>query len=154
MKTKIVFVLGGVFSGIGKGIISSSIGKLFKNSGLRVSMQKHDPYLNVDCGLLNPVEHGEVFVTKDGLETDLDLGNYERFLHQKMSHISSITAGKIYQELLNEERNQKYQGKTINIYDVANKVKEKIFAIAKQENSDCLVVELGGTLGEIGRAHV
>lgn len=111
-------------------------------------MQKHDPYLNVDCGLLNPVEHGEVFVTKDGLETDLDLGNYERFLHQKMSHISSITAGKIYQELLNEERNQKYQGKTINIYDVASKVKEKIFAIAKQENSDCLVVELGGTLGD------
>ena len=148
LKSKIVFVLGGVFSGIGKGIISSSIGKLLKNNGLKVSIQKHDPYLNVDCGLLSPIEHGEVFVTKDGLETDLDLGNYERFLNQEMSTISSITAGQIYQELLQEERNRKYQGKTINIFDVANKIREKILNIIDQEESDCLVVELGGTLGD------
>lgn len=148
IKTKIIFVIGGVFSGIGKGIISGSIGKLFKHSDLSVSMQKHDPYLNVDCGLLSPFEHGEVFVTKDGLETDLDLGNYERFLSQKMSAISSITAGQIYQELLSEERNRKYQGKTINIYHVAQKIREKILLIAQQEKKDCLVVEFGGTLGD------
>ena len=148
MKAKIIFVLGGVFSGIGKGIISSTIGKLFKQNGLKVSMQKHDPYLNVDCGLLSPIEHGEVFVTHDGLETDLDLGNYERFLHQKMSVFSSITAGQIYQKLLQKERNREYQGKTINIYDVANKIKQEIFDLVEHENSDCIVVELGGTLGD------
>ena len=145
---KIVFVLGGVFSGIGKGIVASSIGKLLKHNSLKVSMQKYDPYLNVDCGLLSPFEHGEVFVTHDGLETDLDLGSYERFLNQKMSSLSSVTSGKLYQELLQEERQHKYRGRTINIYDVANKIKNKIFALLKKEKSDCLVVELGGTIGD------
>lgn len=148
IDTKIIFVLGGLFSGIGKGIVASSVAKLFKLNGLKVSMQKQDPYLNIDCGLMSPKEHGEVFITKDGLETDLDLGNYERFLNQTFTNLSSVTSGQIYQEILSNERQGFYKGKTINIYDVSEKIQSKIFNIIDKEQCDCLVVELGGTIGD------
>ncbi len=147
-NTKIIFVLGGLFSGIGKGVVASSLAKLLKLNQLKVSVQKQDPYLNVDCHLMNPAEHGEVFVTKDGLEADLDLGNYERFLNQKITRLSSVTSGQIYQSVLKKERNQKYAGKTVNIYDVSQEIQQKIFNIIDQEKPDCLVVELGGTIGD------
>ena len=149
MKTKYIFVTGGVVSGLGKGITAASIGRLLKNRGYKVVNQKFDPYINVDPGTMSPYEHGEVFVTDDGAETDLDLGHYERFTDESLSKNSSITMGKIYQEVIDRERRGDYLGKTVQVIPhVTNVIKEKIYAF---ENTDVNIVisELGGTVGDI-----
>ena len=149
MKTKYIFVTGGVVSGLGKGITAASLGRLLKNRGYKVVNQKFDPYINVDPGTMSPYEHGEVFVTDDGAETDLDLGHYERFTDENLTKNSSITMGKIYQEVLNRERRGDYLGKTVQVIPhITNAIKEKIYAF---ENTDVDVVisELGGTVGDI-----
>ncbi|MBP3256012.1 MAG: CTP synthase [Clostridia bacterium] len=149
MKTKYIFVTGGVVSGLGKGITAASLGRLLKNRGYKVVNQKFDPYINVDPGTMSPYEHGEVFVTDDGAETDLDLGHYERFTDESLSKNSSITMGKIYQEVLDRERRGDYLGKTVQVIPhITNAIKEKIYAF---ENTDVDVVisELGGTVGDL-----
>ncbi len=149
MNTKYVFITGGVVSGLGKGITASSLGRLLKNRGYKVVNQKFDPYINVDPGTMSPYEHGEVFVTDDGAETDLDLGHYERFTDVNLTRNSSITSGKIYQTVINKERNGDYLGKTVQVIPhVTNEIKDKIYSF---ENSDVDVVitELGGTVGDI-----
>lgn len=149
MSTKYVFITGGVVSGLGKGITASSLGRLLKNRGYKVVNQKFDPYINVDPGTMSPYEHGEVFVTDDGAETDLDLGHYERFTDVNLSRNCSITSGKIYQNVINKERRGDYLGKTVQVIPhVTNEIKEKIYSF---ENSDVDVVitELGGTVGDI-----
>ena len=149
MNTKYIFITGGVVSGLGKGITASSLGRLLKNRGYKVVNQKFDPYINVDPGTMSPYEHGEVFVTDDGAETDLDLGHYERFTDENLSRNCSITSGKIYQNVLNKERRGDYLGKTVQVIPhITNEIKEKIYSF---ENSDVDVVitELGGTVGDI-----
>ena len=147
--TKYVFVTGGVVSGLGKGITAASLGRLLKNRGYKVINQKFDPYINVDPGTMSPYEHGEVFVTDDGAETDLDLGHYERFTDVNLNKNCSVTSGKIYQSVINKERNGDYLGKTVQVIPhVTNEIKENIYSF---ENSDVDVVitELGGTVGDI-----
>lgn len=145
--TKYIFVTGGVISGVGKGITAASIGALLKSRGLRVSMQKCDPYLNVDAGTLNPAEHGECWVTPDGAETDLDLGHYERFLDEEMSRKSITLSGSLLKELIENERSGKYLGKTVQLVPhLTNAIQEKIEAAG--EGSDVHIVELGGTVGD------
>ncbi len=149
MSTKYVFITGGVVSGLGKGITASSLGRLLKNRGYKVVNQKFDPYINVDPGTMSPYEHGEVFVTDDGAETDLDLGHYERFTDVNLTRNCSVTSGKIYQNVINKERRGDYLGKTVQVIPhVTNEIKEKIYSF---ENSDVDVVitELGGTVGDI-----
>ncbi|MSR89723.1 CTP synthase [Patescibacteria group bacterium] len=146
-KTKYIFVTGGVISGIGKGITAASIGKLISARGLKVTMQKCDPYLNMDAGTLNPSEHGEVFVTKDGGETDLDLGHYERFIDTELTRKSSTMSGKIYSKVLSDERKGMYLGKTIQIIPhITNEIMNQI--IASGEGSDVHIAEVGGTVGD------
>ena len=129
MNTKYIFVTGGVVSGLGKGITAASLGRLLKNRGYKVTIQKFDPYLNVDPGTMSPYEHGEVFVTEDGAETALDLGHYERFIDENLTKDSSITMGKIYLEVLEKEREGEYLGKTVQVIPhVTNKIKEKIYS--------------------------
>ncbi len=145
---KIVFITGGVVSSLGKGIIASSLARLMEDGGVNVGMMKCDPYLNIDPGTMSPIEHGEVFVTTDGGEADLDLGHYERFLGKDLTKGSSLTSGKIYQEVLLRERRGDYNGKTVQVVPhVTNLIKEKIFEVA--ENYDVLVVEIGGSVGDI-----
>lgn len=145
--TKFVFVTGGVLSGLGKGITAASLGNLFKARGLKVNIQKCDPYLNVDAGTLNPAEHGECFVTKDGAETDLDLGHYERFLDQELTQSSSLMSGRILQRVIEDERKGKYLGKTVQfIPHVTNAIQEEI--LTASEGFDIHVVEIGGTIGD------
>lgn len=145
--TKYIFVTGGVISGVGKGITAASIGALLKSRGLRVSMQKCDPYLNVDAGTLNPAEHGECWVTPDGAETDLDLGHYERFLDEEMSRKSITLSGSLLKELIENERSGKYLGKTVQLVPhLTNAIQEKIEAAGS--GSDIHIVELGGTVGD------
>ena len=149
MNTKYVFVTGGVVSGLGKGITAASLGRLLKNRGYKITIQKFDPYINVDPGTMSPYEHGEVFVTDDGAETDLDLGHYERFIDENLTKNSSITSGRIYQSVINKERRGDYLGKTVQVIPhITNEIKEKIYSF---ENSDIDVVitELGGTVGDI-----
>lgn len=149
MGTKYIFVTGGVVSGLGKGITAASLGRLLKNRGYKVINQKFDPYINVDPGTMSPYEHGEVFVTDDGAETDLDLGHYERFTDVNLNKNCSVTSGKIYQSVINKERNGDYLGKTVQVIPhVTNEIKENIYSF---ENSDVDVVitELGGTVGDI-----
>ena len=149
MNTKYVFITGGVVSGLGKGITAASLGRLLKNRGYKITIQKFDPYLNVDPGTMSPYEHGEVFVTDDGAETDLDLGHYERFIDENLTKNSSITSGRIYQSVINKERRGDYLGKTVQVIPhITNEIKEKIYSF---ENSDIDVVitELGGTVGDI-----
>ena len=149
MNTKYVFVTGGVVSGLGKGLTAASLGRLLKNRGYKVVNQKFDPYINVDPGTMSPYEHGEVFVTDDGAETDLDLGHYERFTDVNLTQNSSVTSGKIYQNVINKERNGDYLGKTVQVIPhVTNEIKDRIYSF---ENSDVDVVitELGGTVGDI-----
>jgi len=149
MKTKYIFVTGGVVSGLGKGITAASLGRLLKNRGYKVVNQKFDPYINVDPGTMSPYEHGEVFVTDDGAETDLDLGHYERFTDENLSKNSSITMGKIYQEVLDKERRGDYLGKTVQVIPhVTNAIKEKIYAF-ENTDVDIVITELGGTVGDI-----
>jgi len=147
-QTKYIFVTGGVLSSLGKGITAASIGTLLKHSGLRVAVLKLDPYINVDPGTMSPLEHGEVFVTKDGAETDLDLGHYERFLDTALTQNNNFTTGQIYKTVIENERKGKYLGKTIQIVPhITNEIKERI--IKAGEGKDVLIVELGGTTGDM-----
>ena len=149
MNTKYIFVTGGVVSGLGKGITAASLGRLLKNRGYKVTIQKFDPYINVDPGTMNPYEHGEVFVTDDGAETDLDLGHYERFIDENLTKNSSVTMGQIYSNVIEKERRGDYLGKTVQVIPhITNEIKEKIY---KFENTDIDVVitEIGGTVGDI-----
>ena len=149
MKTKYIFITGGVVSGLGKGITAASLGRLLKNRGYKVVNQKFDPYIHVDPGTMSPYEHGEVFVTEDGAETDLDLGHYERFTDENLTKNSSITMGKIYQEVLNRERRGDYLGKTVQVIPhITNAIKEKIYAF-ENTDVDIVISELGGTVGDI-----
>ena len=128
MNTKYIFVTGGVVSGLGKGITAASLGRLLKNRGYKVTIQKFDPYINVDPGTMNPCEHGEVFVTDDGAETDLDLGHYERFIDESLTKNSSITTGRIYSEVIERERKGDYLGKTVQVVPhITNAIKEKVY---------------------------
>ncbi|WP_297193429.1 CTP synthase [uncultured Campylobacter sp.] len=147
-QTKYIFVTGGVLSSLGKGIAAASIGTLLKNSGLNVSILKADPYINVDPGTMSPFEHGEVFVTEDGAETDLDLGHYERFLDENLSQLNNFTTGKVYQTVIEKERRGDYLGKTIQVIPhIVNEIKDRIKNAAL--NKDVLIVEIGGTVGDI-----
>ncbi|MDD2888889.1 MAG: CTP synthase [Aliarcobacter sp.] len=146
--TKFIFVTGGVLSSLGKGITSASIATILKQSGFKVSMLKIDPYLNVDPGTMSPLEHGEVFVTADGAETDLDLGNYERFIDKTLTKINSFTTGQVYQSVIKREREGGYLGKTIQVIPhVVDEIKERIYAAA--DDNEFLIIELGGTVGDI-----
>ncbi|WP_146146874.1 CTP synthase, partial [Mycoplasma mycoides] len=147
---KFIFVTGGVVSGLGKGITASSIGALLKASGLKVFMQKFDPYLNVDPGTMSPYQHGEVFVTKDGGETDLDLGHYERFIDEELTKLSSTTSGKIYLSVIQGERKGVNSGKTIQVVPhITDAIKQKVYQAAKQSQADVIISEIGGTVGDI-----
>lgn len=149
MKTKYIFVTGGVVSGLGKGITAASLGRLLKNRGYKVVNQKFDPYINIDPGTMSPYEHGEVFVTEDGAETDLDLGHYERFTDESLTKNSSVTMGKIYQEVIERERRGDYLGKTVQVIPhVTNAIKEKIYSF-EDKNVDIVITEIGGTVGDI-----
>ncbi len=148
MNTKYVFITGGVVSGLGKGITASSLGRLLKNRGYKVINQKFDPYINVDPGTMSPYEHGEVFVTEDGAETDLDLGHYERFTDVNLNKNCSVSSGKIYQSVLNKERRGDYLGKTVQVIPhITNEIKENIYSFEGQ--TDIVITELGGTIGDI-----
>lgn len=148
--TKFVFVTGGVVSSIGKGIVAASLGRLLKSRDYSVSILKLDPYINVDPGTMSPFQHGEVFVTRDGAETDLDLGHYERFTDTSMSRLNSVTTGSIYQAVLNKERRGDYMGGTVQVIPhITNEIKERILRVAKDTNPDVVIVEIGGTVGDI-----
>ncbi|AHI54221.1 CTP synthetase [Spiroplasma sabaudiense Ar-1343] len=147
--TKYIFVTGGVVSGLGKGITGSSLGVLLKNSGLKVFMQKFDPYLNVDPGTMSPYQHGEVYVTEDGAETDLDLGHYERFIDENLTRNSSVTSGRIYLSVLEAERRGDWDGKTVQVIPhITDEIKKKVYA-AKNSGADVVITEIGGTVGDI-----
>ena len=147
MNTKYVFVTGGVVSGLGKGITAASLGRLLKNRGYKVTIQKFDPYINVDPGTMSPYEHGEVFVTDDGAETDLDLGHYERFIDESLTENSSVTMGKIYSSVIEKERRGDYLGKTVQVIPhITNEIKEKIYSF---KDTDIVITEVGGTVGDI-----
>ena len=149
MSTKYVFVTGGVVSGLGKGITAASLGRLLKNRGYKVTIQKFDPYINVDPGTMSPYEHGEVFVTDDGAETDLDLGHYERFIDENLTQNSSITSGKIYQSVINRERRGDYLGKTVQVIPhITNEIKKNIYSF-EEKGMDVVITEIGGTVGDI-----
>ncbi len=149
METKFIFITGGVLSGLGKGITAASLGRLLKNRGYKVANQKLDPYINIDPGTMSPYEHGEVFVTDDGAETDLDLGHYERFTDENLTANSSITSGKIYLNVIEKERRGDYLGKTVQVIPhVTNEIKEKIYSFEKQD-VDIVITEIGGTVGDI-----
>src|SRR3989440_5675902 len=147
---KYIFVTGGVASSVGKGITVSSIGRLLKSRGLHVSVQKLDPYINVDPGTMSPYQHGEVFVTDDGAETDLDLGHYERFIDENLSRLSNVTTGQIYSAVIGRERRGDFLGGTIQaVPHVANEIKERIERVARQTNAEVIIAEVGGTVGDI-----
>jgi CTP synthase len=148
--TKFIFVTGGVSSSLGKGITSASLGRLFKSRGLRITMQKLDPYINVDPGTMNPFEHGEVFVLDDGAETDLDLGHYERFTDESLHRGSNVTTGAVYQAVIAKERRGEYLGKTVQVIPhITDEIKSRIRGIAEQTGAELVVVEIGGTVGDI-----
>ena len=148
--TKYVFVTGGVCSGLGKGITASSIALLLKAKGYKVFMQKFDPYMNVDPGTMSPIQHGEVFVTADGCETDLDLGHYERFIDEELNYTSNITNGKVYSSVIEKERRGDYLGATIQIVPhISNEIKNKIYEAGKSSGADIVITEIGGTVGDI-----
>ena len=148
--TKYVFVTGGVVSSLGKGITASSLGRLLKNSGLKVTMQKFDPYINIDPGTMSPYQHGEVYVTDDGTEADLDLGHYERIVDVRTSKYSNVTTGKIYQEVLEKERRGDYNGATVQVIPhITDMIKKKIMRAALTTDSDVIISEIGGTVGDM-----
>ena len=147
---KYVFVTGGVVSGLGKGITAASLGRLLKSRGYKVTMQKFDPYLNIDPGTMNPIQHGEVFVTDDGTETDLDLGHYERFIDESLDHNSNVTSGKIYWSVLNKERRGDYGGGTVQVIPhVTNEIKSRFYVGAGDADDTIAIIEVGGTVGDI-----
>ena len=149
-KTKYIFVTGGVVSGLGKGITAASLGRLLKARGLKVASQKLDPYINVDPGTMSPYQHGEVYVTEDGAETDLDLGHYERFIDEDLNKYSNLTTGKVYWNVLNKERRGEYLGETVQVIPhITNEIKEFIYSVGKKSNADIVITEIGGTTGDI-----
>ena len=148
--SKHIFVTGGVVSGLGKGITAASLGRLLKCRGYKVAAQKLDPYMNVDPGTMSPLQHGEVFVTEDGAETDLDLGHYERFIDEDLNKYSNLTSGKTYWTVLQKERNGEYLGSTVQIIPhVTNEIKSFIYALADKTKADVVITEIGGTTGDI-----
>ncbi len=150
MAAKYIFVTGGVVSGLGKGITAASLGRLLKQRGYKVTIQKFDPYINVDPGTMSPYQHGEVFVTDDGAETDLDLGHYERFVDENLTVNSNVTTGKIYWNVITKERNGDYLGKTVQVIPhITNEIKNKVYSAAKEANADVVITEIGGTVGDI-----
>lgn len=150
IMTKYIFVTGGVVSSLGKGIVASSLGRLLKNRGLNVTIQKFDPYINLDPGTMSPYQHGEVFVTDDGAETDLDLGHYERFIDINLGKHSNVTTGKIYSTVLKKERRGDYLGGTVQVIPhITNEIKDRVFRAGKETNADVVITEIGGTVGDI-----
>ena len=148
--TKYIFVTGGVVSGLGKGITAASLGRLLKSRGLKVAAQKLDPYINVDPGTMSPYQHGEVFVTVDGAETDLDLGHYERFIDEDLNKFSNLTTGKVYWNVLNKERRGEYLGSTVQVIPhITDEIKNFIYRVGKQTDADVVITEIGGTIGDI-----
>ena len=148
--TKYIFVTGGVVSGLGKGITAASLGRLLKSRGLKVAAQKLDPYINVDPGTMSPYQHGEVYVTEDGAETDLDLGHYERFIDEDLNKYSNLTTGKVYWNVLNKERRGEYLGSTVQVIPhITNEIKEFVYRVGKNTNADVVITEIGGTIGDI-----
>jgi CTP synthase len=148
--TKYIFVTGGVVSGLGKGITAASLGRLLKARGLKVAAQKLDPYINVDPGTMSPYQHGEVYVTEDGAETDLDLGHYERFIDEDLNKYSNLTTGKVYWNVLNKERSGAYLGETVQVIPhITNEIKEFIYRVGEKTNADVVITEIGGTTGDI-----
>ncbi|MDO4380317.1 MAG: CTP synthase [Clostridia bacterium] len=149
-QTKYIFVTGGVVSGLGKGITAASLGRLLKARGLKVAAQKLDPYINVDPGTMSPYQHGEVYVTEDGAETDLDLGHYERFIDENLNKFSNLTTGKVYWNVLNKERRGEYLGSTVQVIPhVTNEIKAFIYSVAEKTDADVVITEIGGTIGDI-----
>ncbi len=147
---KYIFVTGGVVSGLGKGITAASLGRLLKMRGLKVAAQKLDPYINVDPGTMSPYQHGEVYVTEDGAETDLDLGHYERFIDENLNKYSNLTTGKVYWNVLNKERRGEYLGSTVQVIPhITNEIKEFVYRVGKQTDADVVITEIGGTIGDI-----
>ena len=147
---KYIFVTGGVVSSLGKGITAASLGRLLKSRGLKVTIQKFDPYINIDPGTMSPYQHGEVFVTDDGAETDLDLGHYERFIDINLSKGSNVTAGKIYWSVIHKERRGDYLGSTVQVIPhITNEIKERVYRVGKEDNADIVITEIGGTVGDI-----
>ena len=148
--TKYIFVTGGVVSGLGKGITAASLGRLLKARGLKVAAQKLDPYINVDPGTMSPYQHGEVYVTEDGAETDLDLGHYERFIDEDLNKFSNLTTGKVYSNVLKKERRGEYLGKTVQVIPhVTDEIKRFIYSVGKKTDADVVITEIGGTIGDI-----
>jgi len=148
--TKYIFVTGGVVSSLGKGITAASLGRLLKNRGLKVTIQKFDPYINVDPGTMSPYQHGEVFVTDDGAETDLDLGHYERFIDINLSKNSNVTTGKVYSSVISKERRGEYLGGTVQVIPhITNEIKDRVFRAGREAHSDVVITEIGGTVGDI-----
>ncbi len=149
-ETKYIFVTGGVVSGLGKGITAASLGRLLKSRGLKVASQKLDPYINVDPGTMSPYQHGEVYVTEDGAETDLDLGHYERFIDEDLNKYSNLTSGKVYWNVLNKERRGEYLGETVQVIPhITNEIKSFIYNVGKTSEADVVITEVGGTTGDI-----
>lgn len=147
---KYIFVTGGVVSSLGKGITAASLGRLLKSRGIKVTIQKFDPYINIDPGTMSPYQHGEVFVTDDGAETDLDLGHYERFIDINLTKNSNITTGKVYWSVLNKERKGEYLGSTVQVIPhITNEIKQKVYDVAKADGADVVITEIGGTVGDI-----
>ncbi len=148
--TKYIFVTGGVVSGLGKGLTAASLGRLLKQRGLKVAAQKLDPYINVDPGTMSPFQHGEVYVTEDGAETDLDLGHYERFIDEDLNKYSNLTTGKVYWNVLNKERRGEYLGSTVQVIPhITNEIKEFVYRVGKKTGADVVITEIGGTIGDI-----
>ena len=147
---KYIFVTGGVVSGLGKGITAASLGRLLKARGFKVAAQKLDPYINIDPGTMSPYQHGEVFVTEDGAETDLDLGHYERFIDENLNQYSNLTTGKVYWNVLNKERRGEYLGQTIQVIPhITNEIKSFIYSVQQKTEADIVITEIGGTTGDI-----
>src|ERR1700712_3507994 len=149
-RTRFIFVTGGVVSSLGKGIAAASIGRLLVSRGLKVALQKFDPYINVDPGTMSPFQHGEVFVTEDGAETDLDLGHYERYTDANTSRASNVTAGAVYNSVIRKERRGDYLGGTVQVVPhITNEIKQKILIVAESQAVDFVITEIGGTVGDI-----
>ena len=148
--TKYIFITGGVVSGLGKGITAASLGRLLKIRGLKVAAQKLDPYINVDPGTMSPYQHGEVYVTEDGAETDLDLGHYERFIDEDLNQYSNLTTGKVFWNVLNKERRGEYLGSTVQIIPhITNEIKAFVYRVGEKTDADVVITEIGGTIGDI-----
>ena len=154
-KPKYIFVTGGVTSSLGKGIIAASLAKLLQSQGFRITIQKFDPYINVDPGTMNPYEHGECYVTTDGAETDLDLGHYERFLNQKTSQANNVTTGRVYQNVIEKERKGEFLGKTVQVIPhITNEIKTRMMQLGDSGDYDIVITEIGGTVGDLSLIHI